>query len=866
VKPPLKRFGPCLGKPSLAWLCLVLLVQPPQALAVQAQGGPRFATDTSGALVSDFSSTFGVRAEVAGPRAERLAAMTFHPVSSLAAAGLTPGSFSLRLTQDNGTPRLESARQLTFQPWGWEENATDGPLASTVRVFTVARNLFAVVLSVRGVKEPLKLEARVEGVLGDTGLSQVKSAPDSDTPTLRLSTSPALSFDVSFRGTAPVLGSTHLDLGTRYFLTALYGLTEDTTVGFLISFQDAVSVRLEDSPLTQVPPEGWFSPIEAHWNAYLDGFSPVDETSQAWLAADRQAKAMLRHQSLFSSNGGPPGVVYAKGVRNDFPLWDSALAALGASEQSIPRAQQILMAVARGQRGPEASGNEQGLIPYRVTDGGVSIPLRVPGTTDAYSALPLIAAVPRLLYERSGKTDADKAQLDGWYDIVGKLLNWWSRRRDLDGDLLAEANGGQEGGADDSPRFTELWGDSEFSRLAVPDSDTRPRLNTSDLNAFRVLGDIELSRMGAFLGRPDASDWLRRAGLLATNLEDEKTGLWDAARGGYFDATHPSDGRHLIQTRTPAIWWPLVTGLTRDPARVTALRGHILDSSEFNGPFGIPSVAFNDPHFSSREGARGPVFPSTGYFTAMALFRYGYEAEAEALRQRMLEVLAAGPCAFASYDARTGEGLGACGQTAAAGVVLELMRRRYQEEAFAVRNGGPASFREGRIRRLFRLQDGALLFEVSPLPSPDAAPERSSLLPLSRVEARTQVFADEPMTFTFTDPGQLLGGRAFQVTLPSLSSATIKAIRASGATETFNLKRVGETPLAFTAQAGDRIEMPTFRLGEDPGACGCGALDHGSESEFAPVSWGLALILLLLDRRRRGLAACSAGDPPPCLK
>ena len=435
----------------LPWraLCAVAIVLAPPALAVQTDGGPRFATDTPGGVMSGEGSYLGLKAEVAGPAAERPASLGLYPVRVVDAPGAAPGGFSLRIL-DGATPRLESGRHVTFRSWGWEGRPRTARSRPPCAVFTWRATSFAVVLDVRGLARPLQVEARAEGAVA--GGTVTVANPDGSTVAL-LAFSPAPGFTLAFSGTAAPVGNTASSDAAHgtYAASIRYALASDGTLGFLVGFTSAATPDAGDllSGLTQAKqePGTWLGPVVARWDAEFAAFAPSAETSPAWLDADRRAIATLLHGESHEAAELPSGPVAAKGQRNFYYLWDSALAVLGASEGPMPRAYGYLAGLARAQR---QSGDEAGLLPHHWDAAGEAPPLGIPGASNAYSAPPLLPSVLRALYERSPRADADRQQLSsGPTTWRATALNWWTRRRDKDVDTLAEVQrrpGGRGGG------------------------------------------------------------------------------------------------------------------------------------------------------------------------------------------------------------------------------------------------------------------------------------------------------------------------------------------------------------------------------------------------------------------------------------
>lgn len=74
----------------------------------------------------------------------------------------------------------------------------------------------------------------------------------------------------------------------------------------------------------------------------------------------------------------------------------------------------------------------------------------------------------------------------------------------------------------------------------------------------------------------------------------------------------------------------------------------------------MPTVAYDDPAYTSGGYWRGPCWLNTAYFAVKGLKNAGSTGLAESYRQTILDWAAREPdCLYEYYDTRSGQGLGA---------------------------------------------------------------------------------------------------------------------------------------------------------------------------------------------------------------
>jgi putative isomerase len=96
------------------------------------------------------------------------------------------------------------------------------------------------------------------------------------------------------------------------------------------------------------------------------------------------------------------------------------------------------------------------------------------------------------------------------------------------------------------------------------------------------------------------------------------------------------------------------------------VREHLMNEVEFLSPFGIRSMARNEPGYDVSVGGnpsnwQGPVWVISNYLAFRGLVDYGFCNEARNLADRHLQLLAkdisANGCLHEYYDPETGKGL-----------------------------------------------------------------------------------------------------------------------------------------------------------------------------------------------------------------
>ena len=139
-----------------------------------------------------------------------------------------------------------------------------------------------------------------------------------------------------------------------------------------------------------------------------------------------------------------------------------------------------------------------------------------------------------------------------------------------------------------------------------------------------------------------------------------QTTFFDTQSGWFYD--YSLSGDSLITVQGPEGWTPLWTGIaTKDQAE--QIRNGLMDPAKFNTRVPCPTLAADHPRFDPMDGYwRGPVWLDQAYFAFKGLEAYGYQEDANSMRQKLItnaEGLYDQSPIRENYHPITGEGLNA---------------------------------------------------------------------------------------------------------------------------------------------------------------------------------------------------------------
>lgn len=381
----------------------------------------------------------------------------------------------------------------------------------------------------------------------------------------------------------------------------------------------SVSITIGDAPEVIVTPSfsASLARAEARWAAWFNRVPPVPDRYQAhyayawWVMGNN----LIAPQGHVMREAMTPSKKQYVGLW----LWDNALHALAYRHVDAELARDQIRGVLTHQL-------PTGMLPDAIYDEGIVSTLDHPIQAEV-SKPPILAWSASKLHN----ADPNPAFLQEIYPALVRWNAWWFAMNDDDLDGLVQYNHPYTSGLDDSP----LW-------------DYGMPVESPDINTYLCMQMDALADMAVVLGMTsEASMWRRRAAAMAQRMMAH---LWDESAGVF----HAVRNHEPVPVLTPFNLYPLWTGRL-PPAINERLIAHLTDPAEFWGPYVLPTVARNDPHYDPGQMWRGPVWLNINYFFVEALRNVGRPDLAAELRDRTLDTVVQQSGISEYYHAETGE-------------------------------------------------------------------------------------------------------------------------------------------------------------------------------------------------------------------
>ena len=207
------------------------------------------------------------------------------------------------------------------------------------------------------------------------------------------------------------------------------------------------------------------------------------------------------------------------------------------------------------------------------------------------------------------------------YPKLKAYLEWDMAHRDTDGAGLLEwfieehvnCRSG-ESGMDNSPRF-----------------DGAIQLDATDFNAFLSMECETMARFAETLGLTEEMSYWQNHHARINSLINAR--LWNEEKGFYFD--YDVVGNVQSDAMASSGFLPLICGAA-SPAQAARIVGHLHNPATFKTDFPVASIAVSDTAHYSKDMWRGPVWVNINWLIERGLRRYGFHADAEALRGRTM--------------------------------------------------------------------------------------------------------------------------------------------------------------------------------------------------------------------------------------
>jgi len=354
------------------------------------------------------------------------------------------------------------------------------------------------------------------------------------------------------------------------------------------------------------------------------------------------------------------------------------------------------------------------------------------------------------------------------YPLLTNAYRDWTNKVDIDGDLLTATPNNW----DDNPRYDLIFKEIKY----VPGWNSwwndltrccrENKLDDPAPSSQLGYGAVVLHRLALILGKKtEAADWARQI----QRHRQAVASLWDKQRG-YWIVTYR--GTQQDDVLTSSIIYPIFCDLCRDPAKIKrVIEGHILNPKEFNGPFPIPTVAYDDPRyyhqkppFQDQPGGlwRGNIWMPETWIIVKGLFEYGYEDESKSMVARLLNMMSNQsasvgqyqPFAYSPaewYDSRTGLGQNNRAFSWSSAVAMDFLLGNYQNERVVGSNPDRDRTITGHVREIFDFNSGDSLFKVEATKTvfPVLTMKTTDGLPIEQ---------SQRVIFSFSDPGGNFAG------------------------------------------------------------------------------------------------------------
>jgi hypothetical protein len=398
-------------------------------------------------------------------------------------------------------------------------------------------------------------------------------------------------------------------------------------------------------------------------------------------------------------------------------LWDSCFIAIGLAEYDLERAKNELRSLLRGQW-------SNGMLPHMIFANGDSHrrdkniwqSWRSPYAPDHVATTGI--SQPPMLAEavvHIGKK-LKKIERRAWYqDMYPALLSyheWLYRERDPHNEGLVLLIHPWESGLDNSPPWIDqlhihskpwwiglieklhldkigvlvrrdtahvppgqrvstidaLLYFNIIQRLRRKNWDIDRILSRSHFNCIFIRANTHLRDIAQTIGR-ELPEELR---FKMKKSEEALEGLWDGFYKQYYSRAFIT--HKLVKEPSLATLMPLYAGCI-DEERAQELVGLLKNPKHFGAQYPIPSVPMNSSWYRELGYWQGPTWLNTNWLITDGLERYGFEAEAQHIREKSLELVAKhGPYEY--FSAKTGEPAGAKNFSWTAAIAVHMLHNK----------------------------------------------------------------------------------------------------------------------------------------------------------------------------------------------
>lgn len=307
--------------------------------------------------------------------------------------------------------------------------------------------------------------------------------------------------------------------------------------------------------------------------------------------------------------------------------------------------------------------------------------------TSSLTQPPMIAYAAWEAYRASG----DAAFLERIYPALLAYYRFLIEKRDPGRHHLVGVVNPDETGEDNSPRFDAVFGCQpdityeQHHELRVKLVDARRESGSNAeaymhgsfwvkdvlFNSILVENLRALGHIASLLKHPDGEHFATLNAQLVSDAMREHM-----LEDGVFWSLHGTEHRKLM-VPTWNHFVPLFAGLYTGQEAERVVREHLRNEETFRAPFGVRTVSKQEPAyraegFGGKFSWRGPVWIGAHWFIYRGLVRYGFDEDADAIRDATISLLERSGFREC-FNPETGEGQGATEFTWGA-LVLDMRR------------------------------------------------------------------------------------------------------------------------------------------------------------------------------------------------
>lgn len=239
-----------------------------------------------------------------------------------------------------------------------------------------------------------------------------------------------------------------------------------------------------------------------------------------------------------------------------------------------------------------------------------------------------------------GRVSGDMDFLRDAYVSGQKYVHWLEKNRDKNQDGTFEW--GPYGIIENVRDWHNvIFQVSEERYLGVESEDISDKIECLDLSLMVHKEMVSLAEMAGMLGDDEAREyWLgkaeRLAGLINARMWDEESGFYYHVDMDGYDFSYMGSS---LKRKEIIGFLPMWAGVA-PPDRAERLLVHLCDQEKFRRPYGIPTLAADDPRYSPDVDYcckwNGPVWLQWSYMVFHGLQQYGYYELAEEVADTMV--------------------------------------------------------------------------------------------------------------------------------------------------------------------------------------------------------------------------------------